>query len=208
MKIVVFGASGKIGRLLVLELLKNGHTVTAFVHSTAPFTAHPHLNVIKGDVHNQEDVAHALEKQEIVISTLGSWHTKTKDIVSSAIANIVPIMEQKGMKRIVTLTGSGARATGDKKSLLESFGHAVFSVIAGKIVRDSEEHIKLLEQSSLDYTVLRSPVMTNKPSNKYELSTLANGAIDTISRTAITAALKELVTSTRHTRAAPYIHQR
>ena len=207
MNIVVFGASGKVGRLLVPELLKDGHHVTAFVHSKTPFKDDSSLKVVKGDVHDKNDIEQALIGQEIVMSTLGSWHTKTKDIVSSAVTAIVPIMEKNGIRRIITLTGSGARATGDKKSLFESGGHGVFSVIAGKIVRDSETHIKLLEESSLDYCVLRSPIMLGRQNNKYLLNNVVPGALATVNRAAVVSALKDLVTSTQHSRTAPYIHQ-
>jgi len=208
MYIVVFGASGKIGQLLIPLLIKDGHIVTAFVHSTVPFAEDAHLKIIKGDIHDEADIVQALKGQELVMSTLGSWHTKSKDILSSAVELIVPLMQKNGQKRIITLTGSGARVTGDNTSLFESISHYAITLIAGKIIRDAEDHNTLLEQSSLDYVIVRSPVMNDRSTETYKLNDTAPGALETTSRSSVVAALRDLVSSSQFNRSAPYIHQK
>jgi len=49
MKIVVFGASGKTGSLLVDEALKSGHNVVAYVRKPESVKSdHPNLKVVTG----------------------------------------------------------------------------------------------------------------------------------------------------------------
>ena len=56
MKVVVFGASGKVGRQVVSGLLAADYEVTAFVYSHSPFDEHAMLRVVRGDVHDAVSV--------------------------------------------------------------------------------------------------------------------------------------------------------
>ena len=44
MKVVVFGASGKVGQKVVAELLSRGHEVRAFIHGMSPFDSQANLS--------------------------------------------------------------------------------------------------------------------------------------------------------------------
>ena len=50
MQVTVYGASGRVGRLVVAALLASDYTVVAFVHSRNPFTAQPNLQIFTGSV--------------------------------------------------------------------------------------------------------------------------------------------------------------
>lgn len=78
MKVVVFGASGKVGKIVVANLLNDGYHVRAFVHSSNPFEDHAKLETIKGDIYAIKDVEAAVRGVDVVVSTLGSWGTKKK----------------------------------------------------------------------------------------------------------------------------------
>ena len=90
----VFGASGKVGRLVVMQALKRGYSVVAFVHSHDPFVATTNLRVVKGDIYNADDVGKALKGSEAVISALGSWGTKNRNVLSSAMKVVIPDMDE------------------------------------------------------------------------------------------------------------------
>jgi uncharacterized protein YbjT (DUF2867 family) len=64
MKIIVFGATGGTGKLIVSQALAKGHSVTAFVRNPEGLTQDPHLRVIQGD----KAIPHILEamRQEYV----------------------------------------------------------------------------------------------------------------------------------------------
>ncbi len=148
MKIVVFGATGKVGRLVVKELLGHGHHVIAFVYGESSLAETDHLKIFNGNVKNRDDIAKALQGSDAVVSALGSWGTKTKDILSSGMANIVPEMEEQGIKRIVSLTGSSAYVPGDAWGFAGKTMRWLLVSIAPKIIKDAELHIILLANSS------------------------------------------------------------
>lgn len=207
MNIIVFGATGHVGSLVVEKLLADGHNVSAFTHGTHHFTENTRLRIISGDIHKPEDIEKALNDNEAVISCLGSWHTPTKDILTAAMTSIVPIAEKHGIKRVISLTGSAACAPGDQLSIIDKLNRSMLSLIAPKILIDGEAHIRLLAESTLDWKVIRSPVMTNKDDAKYRLDMNSPSPLATIPRAAVVAALVDSLEETRFISAAPYIHQ-
>lgn len=206
MQVTVFGASGKVGRLVVQRLLDDGYAVVAFVHKTTP-VAHSKLKTVTGDVHDAKAVSQAVQGSDIVISTLGSWGTKSKDILSSAMRTIIPAMQSAGIKRIVTVTGSGAYAPGDTPSIIDIVGHFTFGIIAKKIITDSEAHLQLLHDSGLDWTVIRSPVMTGSNRTGYTLTSTAPLPWEVVSRFAVAKAIVDQVSAHPKSLAAPFIHR-
>lgn len=208
MKIVVFGANGRVGSLVIKRLLDDGHEVRAFVHSGSKFSKQDNLSIVEGDIHDTNQITAALRDREVVMSALGSWGTKDKDILSSAMRNIVPIMQKAGVQRIVSLTGAGAIAPGDQPSLIDKLNRIFIQLAASKILEDGESHIKILAASGLDWTVVRSPAMRNSKSSQYTLSKHAPAPWASVSRQAVADAMVELITSPEWSKMAPYIRGR
>lgn len=206
MQITVFGASGKVGRLVVERALSDGHDVTAFVHSHAPFEKHERLRIVKGDVGDRTAVAFALQGSDAIISALGSWGTPTKDIISRGTAVILPAMEEKGIRRIITLTGASAFFSQDRPGTVARLMRWALGKVAPKILEDGEKHLRLLESSDRDWTCVRSPVMTPGQS-AYHLSDRLPGPFASIARTAVADALVEQLNTQTYLRQAPVIRR-
>lgn len=203
MHIVVFGASGHVGKLIVAELQKRGHTVTAFIH-TKPLAADgSHLKTIKGDVRNAAAVATALKGQDVVICALSSWKSKDKAVLSGAMRTIIPIAEQSGVKRLISLTGNVATAPGDKPKIAGKLVRIFFRLIARGVLHDGESHIAMLAHSSLHWTVVRSPVMILGTSTGYSLNLKASSLF--VPRLAVAQCMVDMVEDNVYIQAAPFI---
>lgn len=161
-QVTVFGASGRVGRLVVAELIGREYSVVAFVHGKNAFVETPQLRVVQGDIYNPQDVSRALEGSTAVISTLGSWGTPMKNILTVGMTHILPAMKAQGIETIISLTGADARAKGDELGLIHRATRPFLMAMVGKIIADGERHIQLLEASDRDWTVLRSPVMIKR----------------------------------------------
>lgn len=221
MQITVFGASGKVGRLVVAELLTRGYTVVAFVHSQSLSaqdfaTKSPlkdqttkdiasRLQTVQGDIYDQAAVERALSGSQAVISTLSSWGSQRKDILSVAMRAIVPAMERQQIRRIISLTGHDARTMGDDVSLLHRISHSILGIIAGKVLHDGEIHIDLLRQSQLDWTVIRSPIMTAVDSRQYRLTNQRPAPWATITRQAVAQTMVNQLDDRSYNQKSPYI---
>ncbi len=204
--VVVFGATGKVGRLVVEYALADGYQVTAFVHRHHDLPNTSNLQIVKGDIYNRADIERVLNDADVVVSALSSWGSQYKDVLATAMASIVAVSKRYGVSRIVSLTGADARAYGDEISVLHRLSHVAISIVAGKVLRDGERHIKLLRDSKLDWTVIRSPVMKNNDASDYVLSNHRPAPWALVSRRAVARAMVDQIKSGHNSHNAPFIH--
>ena len=206
MKIVIFGANGKIGRLVVAEALRRGHSVRAFVHNHSDIADDSNLSIFKGDIYDADSCRNAMKGCDAVVSTLGSWGTPKKDVVSTAVENIIPIMQSMKINKIVTLTGADSEASNDKQGLLHKLSRPLLATIAGKILADGERHIKLLENSNLKWSIVRAPIMSNYgQASSFRLTEDRPMPWQTINRKSVAIAMVDLLETTESELRAPYI---
>ena len=72
MKIVVFGATGKTGSLLIEQALAKGHQVTAYVRNPQSIKIeNPNLKIVVGNLSETLKLKDALVGAEACFSTLG-----------------------------------------------------------------------------------------------------------------------------------------
>lgn len=206
MKVLVFGANGRVGSLLVKQLIEQNFEVVAFVHGNNNLPNSNLISVFKGDIYKRENVSSAMMGCDVIISALGSWGTPKKDILTSAMENIIPEMVIHKIKRIITLTGADALASNEKPTLIQQITRPIFTVLAKNILEDGERHIALLENSKLDWTVVRSPVMNNIGNpKKFYLKDTPPNPFRTINRKSVAIALSNQITDTAFIHQAPFI---
>jgi putative NADH-flavin reductase len=162
MKILVFGATGTTGRLLIQEALANGHSVTAFVRDPARLNVkHPQLQCVVGDVMNQESVSAAMLGHDAILCALGVLPGSKADanrsqrsvpVCSVGTGQILASMERTGVKRIVVQSAS-CIGEGRKAGRFGS-GHIVRFVMRD-IMNDKERQETLIKSSQTDWTIVR-----------------------------------------------------
>lgn len=205
-QITVFGATGQVGRQVVALLLARGYWVVAAIHGDSHFPAHDRLSTVSVDIYDSTSVAKALEGSTLVVSALGSWGTKRKDVLTAGMQAIIPAMNAQSIHRIVSLTGADARAAGDQLGIIHRLMHIAIGVMAPKILRDGERHIALLEASNLDWTALRSPIMSSRDGvGNGELTMRRPLPWQRISRSYVANAIVTLIADTTQSNQAPYI---
>jgi len=205
MQITVFGASGKVGRQVVRQALERGWQVTAFVHHNNPFVPHPRLTIVTGELDDTAAISRAIAGSDSVISTLGSWHTNNKTILTVGMRHILPAMKEQGLRRIITLTGAGALWSGDRPSAMDKRMHRLLGLAAPQILRDGERHLRLLAASDLEWTCIRSPIMTRRASTHYRLTNTLAPVWALIPRAAVTQCLLDQADNTTWGQQAPVI---
>lgn len=206
MRITIFGANGKVGRLVVEKSLDKGYKVVAFSHGKTTFRSSENLQIFQGDIYDMQNVEKAIKESEVVISTLGSWGTPNKDILTAGMKNIIPSMQRHNIKRIISLTGADAFMQGDKYSIISKIAHFLISLTAKKILKDGESHIQLLKGSDLDWTIIRSPVMNERgESGRFTLTNKKIMPWSTINRNSVALCMVEQINDHRYIKQAPYI---
>ena len=96
MNVIVFGATGSIGRLTVNALLKSGHTVKAFARNPKKLKIkNAKLIYSPGDVLDRVDVLEAVKGQDAVLVTLGSGMSRKSIVRSKGTLNIINAMQSQ-----------------------------------------------------------------------------------------------------------------
>ena len=159
MKVLIVGANGKVGRLLV-ELLKAGgkHTPVAMVRSQEQadtLEASGVATVIADLESSVEQLVSAVQGHDAIVFTAGSGaHTgydKTILIDLDGAVKVMEAAEQAGVQRFVMVSGFGA----DRR---EAWSDAIRPYHAAKHYAD-----RLLAASTLDYTILRPGRLLDEP---------------------------------------------
>lgn len=169
MRILVFGAAGRTGRLVVEQALGHGHDVTAFVHETPLELTHDHLGVLRGDAMDFESVLAAVGGQTAVVSALGPGRSAAGITLSEGIGNIIHAMAVEGVHRLVVESASGTFARKDRRLSLG------FRTMIATVLRATYDDLEAMEQrvmaSDLDWTIVRPVGLTDGPlTGTYRLS--------------------------------------
>ncbi|MCA9332595.1 NAD(P)H-binding protein [Candidatus Saccharibacteria bacterium] len=203
----VFGANGKVGQLIVSELLKRKYHVRAFVYKKHTLVSNKRLKIIHGDVRNINNVNEALRGSNIVFSALGSWGTKNKDILSFGMKNIIPTMQKQNIKRIISVTGADALLLQETQTFLQKMSRSILRLLAQKILDDGEKHLELLSGSLLEWTVLRSPIMNSRKKETFVVDSRPCKPWETVSRKSVALAMVSQAYEKSFIGQAPFIHK-
>lgn len=180
MKIIVFGATGGVGRLVVKQALEEGFDVTAFVRTPDKLKATgDRLTIMQGDAFHVEQVAAAIAGHDAVVSCLGSNQgMKKSDDLRMMAKHIVAGMQQHGVKRIVYTASAGINDE------LPGIGGKVMMGVLKQVLIDHRAAVDTIEEAGLSYTIVRPMGLTNDSfSGKYrEAETGVPGKSRTIPR--------------------------
>ena len=160
MKIVVFGSTGSIGKMVVEQALAANHHVTAFLRDPAKLSvAHPNLTLVKGDVMNIDDVKRAVEGHDAVVCTLGAG--AKGNVRAEGTKNIIEAMNVSHVKRLICQSSLGV---GDSRGNLNFFWkYIMFGLLLKQAYRDHELQEKYVTGSRLDWTITRPAAFTDGP---------------------------------------------
>jgi putative NADH-flavin reductase len=162
MKLVIFGATGTVGRQVVQQALEQGHTVTAFARNLTKLDIqHPQLSFAQGNVMDASAVEQAIQGKDAVVCVLGAGKKLKSTIRSEGTQQIIQAMERVGMRRLICLSTLGA---GDSWSNLDFYWkYVMFGFILRQVFADHERQENLVRNSNLDWTIVRPGALTDGP---------------------------------------------
>jgi putative NADH-flavin reductase len=159
-KVIVFGANGPTGRLVVKQALGRGHLVTAFTRHPKAFPLRDaRLRVLEGDALDPDSVQRAVAGQDAVLSTLGVPYTfKRISLYSHSAANIVQAMQRGGVRRLVCVTSSAVEPEAGAHGgfFFEKVLQPLITHTIGRTTYDDQRQMETVVASSgLDWTIVR-----------------------------------------------------
>lgn len=115
LKLLVYGASGKVGTHVVEEALERGHYVTAVSRDPSRITrTAPHLSVVKGNILDPVSVAKLVAGQDVVIisvrGVIGTSGNPEQTVARIGVENVVDALRAEGddAARLIHVGGSGS----------------------------------------------------------------------------------------------------
>jgi len=195
MNLVVLGATGRTGRLVVEQALAAGHSVTALVRSPEKLTAdNAKLRVVIGGATDASALSRAFEGADAVISTLGG----SGSVITDSTAAIVAAAHMVGVSRVVVLSSFFV-----ERDRLDAASRLLTGVAMGAMIQDKSAGERELRESDLDWTIVYASVLGDGPATG-SVAVLPEGVkrsvLQKISRADVAAWMVQDATDLRYSR--------
>jgi len=126
MKIVLFGATGNVGRRVAAEALSRGHEVVGVVRDPAAApAADARVRLVKGDATRADSVAEVVKGADAVVSAISPRPNARGLAAPSLVENtraIITGLRRAGVKRVLFVGGAGSLEVAPGKQLVDQPG--------------------------------------------------------------------------------------
>jgi uncharacterized protein YbjT (DUF2867 family) len=167
--VLVVGATGQTGRLLVSDLVESGYQVRAFVRDreSAGEKLGTAVEIAVGDVKDPASIAAAMKNIDAVVSAIGaagaSGPDRPETIDYEGVRNLAAAAKTARVKHFVLLSSMGA--THEDNPLNKLFGDVLIWKARGE---------QALRDSGVPYTIIRPGGLVNEPGGESRIM-LAQG---------------------------------
>jgi putative NADH-flavin reductase len=104
MNILVLGASGQLGRVVVAKLASQGHRVTAFMRSPDSSASRSNVRLFHGDAIDEGLVFAAAEGQHAVVNTIGGGTIRRNTIESDTTRVVLRALVRTTIRRYIAMS--------------------------------------------------------------------------------------------------------
>jgi len=217
MKILIIGATGRTGRLIVEEALKQGYDLNVLVRdkNKMPFNSKS-IKVYQGTPGRRTDLAAAMQGCDLIISALSiarasdaPWSKviTPENFISESMKNVIDEAGQQNLKRLITISAWGVLET--KKDVPFWFRWLINYTNLRPVYSDHESQEKLLSASNLNWTAVR-PVALNDSQKvktlKVSFDNFPNPSLY-ISRQSVAKFMVDIVKSDKYDMKSPTISE-
>lgn len=183
-KVLLLGATGRTGKLILAQLLQRGYDVSVIVRNPSKIhLSSPYLNIFEGSTLNTELLTTASEGCQAVISALNISRTNDfpwsplrtpKTLMSDTVNQLLPVLEKRNIKRVIVLSAWGANET--RKDMPWWFSWLIkhSNINYGYLDHERQEHI--LAQTQLYWTAIRPVGLINSKRDKPVKVSLGNNS--------------------------------
>ncbi|MDA9473519.1 flavin reductase [Bradyrhizobium sp. CCBAU 65884] len=162
-KILILGATGATGRLIVNQAVARGYDVAALVRSGEKACDLKGANLIIGDARDEIALRQALKGRDAVVSALGTPASPFREVtlLSAATRMLVNTMKAQQVSRLVCITGIGAGDSAGHGGFV--FDNLIFPLLLRKVYADKNRQEAIVRNSGLDWVLVRPSVLNDKP---------------------------------------------
>jgi putative NADH-flavin reductase len=154
LRLLVLGANGTVGRVVVDQAIRRGHEVTALVRAPQKLGETSALvTIVRGDALDPHAVASAVRRQDAVVYALGAGNVRTTTLFSESTRILLDAMQREGVRRLVCVTGVGAGDTKGHGGFV--YDRIVYPLFTKAIYADKDRQEAFIRDSGTDWTLVR-----------------------------------------------------
>lgn len=184
MKILILGATGRTGILVLEEAIRNGYEANCLVRDSKKISVSNQKNrihIIEGTPEELKDLQTAYKGCNTIIDTLNisrksdfPWSKlrTPKDFLSRVMENIIQLKKNQSIERVIICSAWGVSDT--KKDLPNWFKWFINNSNIGVVYRDHEKQEEILMNSDLAWTIVRPTGLTNSKKQELVLESYEN----------------------------------
>jgi len=186
MRVLILGATGAAGVLLIQEALDASHTVVVYARSPEKLSEEirddPRVTISKGELDDESALSAAMQDVDAILSALGPSVSRgplhpSGEPLAHAYSLVIKLMKIHGVKRLLALGTPSITDTHDKFSLKMSVivaGVRTLAHTAWKDVVAIGETIRK-EGDALDWTIVRVPILSDSSDKKFVVGYVGDG---------------------------------
>ena len=161
MNVLIMGAAGKTGSLVVERAVAAGHVVTAFVRDASTYRAPANVRVAAGDATDQASINKAMAGQDAVIDTIGGKTPYRKTTLERSVAGaVVAAMKANGARRVIVISSFGVGDSADQAGWFVN--HVVVPTWLRGSTEDKAAAEEVVRASGIPFVIIRPAMLTDQ----------------------------------------------
>lgn len=180
MRFLLLGASGSVGRRILVQGRARGHTIRAQTRDAARLANQPPgIEVVVADPTAVGALRALVAGQEAVIISLGTTPGRRTTLFSDVTTKLIAVMEAANVRRLVAITGVGAGETRGHGGFW--YDRVIYPLFTRPLYEDKDRQECLIRESTLDWVLVRpAPFKATIGSAPFEI--LTDVTADTVLR--------------------------
>lgn len=164
-QITILGATGMVGKNLLQKAIEKRFKIKVLVRSKEKLRDFAEsIEVIEGNYFDKDKLQNALKDSEAILSTIGPTingpiTSDDEDKYTAALAFVIKQMQANKQMRWISISGAGAKLPHENLPLARKLFRVKILAASKSIINIKDKELQLLEQSNLDWTSVRPPVI-------------------------------------------------
>jgi putative NADH-flavin reductase len=161
--LAVFGASGRTGQALLCAAANQGLRIRALCRPTSRVETGPHVDILRGEITNADDVERTVEGTQGVACVFGPRPPYAEVFCAAATQRVIEAMVRCGVSRLICQTGAMVGSdvshwTPGVRLMVRLFRRQQPAIAADRAQQES-----VVKASALEWTIVKPPRLTDGP---------------------------------------------
>jgi putative NADH-flavin reductase len=172
-QITILGATGLVGKNLLQKAISNGIKVKVLARNKEKIRDFVQaIQVIDGNYFDKDKLQNALEGSEAILSTIGppmngKLSIDDEDNYINSLAYIIKLMQANKQTRWISISGAGVKMSNENLPLARKLLRVSLKAASKSTIIIKDRELQLLEQSKLDWTNIRPPVIKEEVEGEF-----------------------------------------